>query len=133
MAASDMVHANLKGLIVGRCKPTRTHIHTHSLAVWDADIHRLLVFNRTTQCIKHGARKGIISEPHIHAHTHISGHVGQYPGMHKTWQETADAGSVRVIGRTSANGQKAYGNDPDNERWPQGVESYRGREREGQV
>lgn len=49
--------------------------------------------------------------------------------MHKTWQETAGARSVRVIGRTSANGQKAYGNDPDNERWPQGVESYRERER----
>lgn len=40
---------------------------------------------------------------------------------------------MRVIGRTSANGQKAYGNDPDNERWPQGVESYRERKRGASV
>lgn len=53
--------------------------------------------------------------------------------MHKTWQETAGAGHVRVIGRTSVNGQKAYGNDPDNERWPQGVESHRERVREGRA
>lgn len=30
---------------------------------------------------------------------------------------------MREIGRTSANGQKAYVNDPDNERRPRGVES----------
>lgn len=65
MAASDMVHANLKGLIVGRCTPT--HTHTHLL---DTDIH-ILVFNRTTQCIKHGGRKGIISEPIQYTYTHI--------------------------------------------------------------
>lgn len=40
---------------------------------------------------------------------------------------------MREIGRTSANGQKAYGNDPDNERRPQRVESQRGRESEGRL
>ncbi len=55
--------------------------------------------------------------------------MGPYPRMHKTWRETAGAGSVREIGRTSANGQKAYGNDPDNERRLQGVESQRESER----
>lgn len=34
---------------------------------------------------------------------------------------------MREIGRTSANGQKAYVNDPDNERRPRGVESQRER------
>lgn len=36
---------------------------------------------------------------------------------------------MREIGRTSANGQKAYGNDPDNESQPQGVGSQRGSKR----
>lgn len=36
---------------------------------------------------------------------------------------------MREIGRTSANGQKAYVNDPDNERRPRGVESQRESER----
>lgn len=34
---------------------------------------------------------------------------------------------MREIGRTSVNGQKAYVNDPDNERRPRGVESQRER------
>lgn len=36
---------------------------------------------------------------------------------------------VREIGRTSANGQKVYGNDPDNESRPREVESQMQRER----
>lgn len=61
----------------------------------------------------------------LHTHTHFWTHVGQYPRMHKTWRETAGAGGVGEIGRTSANGQKVYGNDPDNEK-----AAARGRESE---
>lgn len=72
MAASDMVHANLKGLIVGGYTPTHIHINTQThTRILDTDIH-ILVFNRTTQCIKHASRKGISSEPlQTHTHTHI--------------------------------------------------------------
>lgn len=58
-----------------------------------------------------------------HTCTHTSGHLWGTILICIKHGKRAGAGGVREIGRTSANGQKAYGNDPDNERRPQGVES----------
>lgn len=74
---------------------------------------------------------GVDTHAHLHTHTFLD-----------TWGRIlvcikhgrrARAGGAREIGRTSADGQKVYGNDPDNERRPQGVESERERARDGRV